>query len=171
MPEFTPPAADNLERPDCWHVYYGDAHAGTIAKSAGIPWDKKMYRSIKLSLVLIFVALLVNAASAQTPRNVATKKNTPVALTSLLNTKPDCTGGPIDIPVVKQPPAHGAVQLQLGVVDVPHLGACPARKAAVIALLYAPGTDFVGEDILQVEVGLAGKVTNLRYQITVQDEQ
>ena len=68
-----------------------------------------MDRSIKLSLVPIFVALLVNAASAQTPRNVVTKKNTPVALTSLLNTKPDCTAGPIDIPVVKQPPAHGAV--------------------------------------------------------------
>jgi hypothetical protein len=25
------------ERPDCWHVYYGDVHVGTIAKRAGIP--------------------------------------------------------------------------------------------------------------------------------------
>ena len=23
------------ERPDCWHVYYGDVHAGTIARRVG----------------------------------------------------------------------------------------------------------------------------------------
>jgi hypothetical protein len=28
------------ERPDCWHVYYGDVHVGTIARRAGIPHDK-----------------------------------------------------------------------------------------------------------------------------------
>jgi len=26
------------ERPDCWHVYYGDVHAGTIAKRVGNPF-------------------------------------------------------------------------------------------------------------------------------------
>lgn len=25
------------ERPDCWHVYYGDVHVGTIAIRTGIP--------------------------------------------------------------------------------------------------------------------------------------
>jgi hypothetical protein len=27
------------ERPDCWHVYYGDVHAGTIARRVGNPHD------------------------------------------------------------------------------------------------------------------------------------
>jgi hypothetical protein len=27
------------ERPDCWHVYYGDVHVGTIAKRSGNPHD------------------------------------------------------------------------------------------------------------------------------------
>jgi hypothetical protein len=27
------------ERPDCWHVYYGDVHVGTIATRAGVPVD------------------------------------------------------------------------------------------------------------------------------------
>jgi hypothetical protein len=27
------------ERPDCWHVYYGDVHVGTIASRAGVPVD------------------------------------------------------------------------------------------------------------------------------------
>src|SRR5258708_33695245 len=26
------------ERPDCWHIYYGDVHAGTIAKRVGNPF-------------------------------------------------------------------------------------------------------------------------------------
>jgi hypothetical protein len=29
-----PPSAD---RQDCWHIYYGDVHAGTIAKRVGSP--------------------------------------------------------------------------------------------------------------------------------------
>jgi hypothetical protein len=27
------------ERPDCWHVYYGDVHVGTIASRTGVPVD------------------------------------------------------------------------------------------------------------------------------------
>ena len=27
------------ERPDCWHVYYGDVHVGTIAIQPGVPVD------------------------------------------------------------------------------------------------------------------------------------
>jgi hypothetical protein len=27
------------ERPDCWHVYYGDVNIGTIAIRAGVPFD------------------------------------------------------------------------------------------------------------------------------------
>jgi hypothetical protein len=27
------------ERPDCWHVYYGDVHVGTIAVMPGVPID------------------------------------------------------------------------------------------------------------------------------------
>jgi hypothetical protein len=29
------PAADRLTREECWHVYYGDVHAGTIAIRTG----------------------------------------------------------------------------------------------------------------------------------------
>jgi hypothetical protein len=29
----------SADRPDCWHIYYGDVHAGTIAMRAGNPHD------------------------------------------------------------------------------------------------------------------------------------
>jgi hypothetical protein len=28
------------ERRDCWHIYYGDVHVGTIAKRTGAPHDE-----------------------------------------------------------------------------------------------------------------------------------
>jgi hypothetical protein len=37
MPELT--RRRYPERPDCWHVYYGDVHAGTIAARVGNPHD------------------------------------------------------------------------------------------------------------------------------------
>jgi len=29
----------SVDRPDCWHIYYGDVHAGTIAMRSGNPHD------------------------------------------------------------------------------------------------------------------------------------
>jgi hypothetical protein len=38
MPELT--RGRYPERPDCWHVYYGDVHVGTIAIREGCPHDE-----------------------------------------------------------------------------------------------------------------------------------
>src|SRR5260370_4892802 len=38
MPELT--RRRYPDRPDCWHVYYGDVHVGTIAIRIGIPHDE-----------------------------------------------------------------------------------------------------------------------------------
>jgi hypothetical protein len=39
MPELT--RRRYLERPDCWHVYYGDIHAGTIMERVDKPHRRK----------------------------------------------------------------------------------------------------------------------------------
>jgi hypothetical protein len=31
----------SVDRPDCWHIYYGDVQAGTIAMRAGNPHDMR----------------------------------------------------------------------------------------------------------------------------------
>lgn len=33
----------HLERQNCWHVYYGDVHVGTIAERAGVPIDSDQW--------------------------------------------------------------------------------------------------------------------------------
>ena len=37
MPELT--RRRYPERPDCWHVYFGDVQVGTIARRSGVPFD------------------------------------------------------------------------------------------------------------------------------------
>jgi len=39
MPELTRRRSTDA-REDCWHVYYGDVHAGTIAIRSGSPYDE-----------------------------------------------------------------------------------------------------------------------------------
>ena len=39
MPELTRRRSTDA-REECWHVYYGDVHAGTIAIRSGIPHDE-----------------------------------------------------------------------------------------------------------------------------------
>jgi len=44
MPELT--RRRYRERQDCWHVYYGDVHVGTIARRVGIPHNGQPWRWI-----------------------------------------------------------------------------------------------------------------------------
>ena len=32
------------ERPDCWHVFYGDVHVGAIARRSGVPFDADQWQ-------------------------------------------------------------------------------------------------------------------------------
>jgi hypothetical protein len=42
MPELT--RRRYPERPDCWQVYYGDVHVGTIARRVGQPHDQDAWQ-------------------------------------------------------------------------------------------------------------------------------
>jgi hypothetical protein len=33
----------DTERPDCWHVYFGDVHIGKIAMRPGVPFDEDQW--------------------------------------------------------------------------------------------------------------------------------
>jgi hypothetical protein len=35
------------ERPDCWHVYFGDVHIGTISIRAGSPQDEDPFQAAR----------------------------------------------------------------------------------------------------------------------------
>src|ERR1700738_210062 len=107
---------------------------------------------------------------AQSPKELKTKVGTPVVLVNFLSPRPDCSAspGPIAVPVVREKPANGVVQLLTIVTDVPASDKCPIRKIPSTALIYAPNKDFVGSDSVQIAVEVGNRTTSLSYRITVQ---
>jgi len=112
----------------------------------------------------------VESLSAQEAKQVRTKKDTAVALLNLLNAKPDCTSSmnPVALPVLRNKPSSGAVQMIVGVANIGASTSCPARKVPVITLIYAPKPGFTGSDAVTVEIDGGNKATLLSYGIIVQ---
>ena len=72
------------------------------------------------------------------------------------------------MPVIREKPANGIIQMQIIATDVPASGKCPARKIPTTALIYTSHKDFVGTDSVQIEVETGNRTTSLSYRITVQ---
>jgi len=109
-------------------------------------------------------------ASAQGPKELKRKSGTSVVVVNFLNPRPDCSAnpGPIAVPVIREKPANGIIQMLIIATDVAASGKCPARKIPTAALIYTPNKDFVGTDSVQIEVEAGNRTTSLSYRITVQ---
>ena len=119
---------------------------------------------------MITLALCSMQASAQSPREIKTKSGTSVLVVSILHPQPDCSSnpGPTTVPVIREKPANGIIQMLIIVANVAATGKCPARKIPTTALIYTPNKDFAGTDSVQVEVESENRTTLLSYKITVQ---
>ena len=115
-------------------------------------------------------ALASIAAAAQSPKELRTKSGTSVVVVNFLNPRPDCSAnpGPIAVPVVREKPANGTIQMLIIATDVAASGKCPARKMPSTALIYTPNKDFAGTDSVQIEVEAGNRTTSLSYRIIVQ---
>jgi hypothetical protein len=107
---------------------------------------------------------------AQGAKEMKTKIGTPIAFVYLSSPRSDCSvnPGPVAVPVLREKPANGIIQMQIVVSEVPAAGNCPARKMPTTALIYTPTKDFVGTDSVQVEVEAGNRTTTLSYRITVE---
>jgi hypothetical protein len=121
-------------------------------------------------VVVTILALCSVPAFAQNPKELKTKSGTSVVMVNFLNARPDCSAnpGPIAVPVIREKPANGMVQMLIVPTDVAASGKCPARKIPTTALIYTPKKDFVGTDSVQIEVEAGNRTTVLSYRITVQ---
>jgi hypothetical protein len=102
---------------------------------------------MKSALVFLAVlALIASPAAGQTAKELKTKKGVPVALVNLLNVRPGCTSNPapVAVPVVREKPANGTIQMLIVVTDLAAAGNCSARKVPAVALIYSPKEGFAG---------------------------
>jgi hypothetical protein len=121
-------------------------------------------------IAVMTLALCDVHASAQSPKELKTKIGTSVVVVNFLNALPDCSAnpGPIAVPVIREKPANGIIQMLIIATDIAASGKCPARKIPTTALVYTPNKDFVGTDSVQIEVEAGNRTTSLSYRITVQ---
>jgi hypothetical protein len=118
----------------------------------------------------IALAQFGSSAPAQDAKELKTKSGTPVVVVNFINARPDCSAnpGPTAVPVLREKPANGVIQMQIVATDVAASGNCPARKIPTTALIYTPKKDFIGTDSVQIEVETGNRTTTLSYRITVQ---
>ena len=128
----------------------------------------QIYRAVLMTASAL--TLCAMSASAQTPKEIKAKSGSPVVIVNFLNARPDCSSnpGPIAVPVIREKPANGTIQMQIVATDVAAAGKCPARKIPTTALVYTSNKDFVGTDSVQIEVEAGNRTTSLSYKIAVQ---
>jgi hypothetical protein len=129
-----------------------------------------MIKLRKVGLVAATAMTFGSLATAQTAKELKVQSGKSVVVANLLSTRPDCTSnpGPIAIPVLREKPTNGIIQMQILVTNVQSAGNCPARKVPSVALIYTPRKDFTGTDKVEVELDEGNKATILSYRITVQ---
>lgn len=109
-------------------------------------------------------------ATAQTAKELKVQSGKSIVVANLLSTRPDCSSDPgrMAVPVVRQKPTNGLIQMQILLTNVQAAGNCPARRIPSLGLIYTPSKNFTGTDTIEVEVDEENKATILSFRITVE---
>jgi hypothetical protein len=80
--------------------------------------------------------------------------------------KPDCSSGPLPTIRLATPPANGKVTVKRATVNATNYKQCLALQVPAFVALYRANPEFVGSDLLSIEVRYPGGRTEIQ-QITV----
>ena len=89
-----------------------------------------MIKFRKAGLIAATLMTFGSLATAQTAQELKVQSGKSVVVVNFLSTRPDCSSnpGPISVPVIREKPTNGIIQIQILVTNVPAAGNCPARK-------------------------------------------
>ncbi|MBR0822286.1 hypothetical protein JQ627_30540 [Bradyrhizobium liaoningense] len=94
----------------------------------------------------------------------AANKDTRIGL--YLNVLPDCSSGPLPTIRLVNPPVSGKVTVKSAKVKATNYKACLALEVPAYVAFYKSQPDFVGDDVLTIEVKYAGGRTEIQ-KITI----
>ena len=83
-----------------------------------------------------------------------------------VNVLPDCTSGPLPTIRLANPPAAGKVVVKNAKAKATNYKACLALEVPAYVAFYRSPQDFIGQDVLTIEVKYAGGRTEIQ-KITV----
>ena len=121
------------------------------------------------------VAILVGSiatAAAQAPaettveRSIKALPNKDTQIGVYINVQPDCTSGPLPTIRLVSPPASGKVVVKSAKIKATNYKACLALEVPAYVAFYKSPPEFLGDDVLTIEVKFAGGRTEIQ-KITV----
>ncbi|HKS19361.1 MAG TPA: hypothetical protein VJS63_09150 [Bradyrhizobium sp.] len=107
-----------------------------------------------------------NAQSQTVERSIKAVPNKDTQIGVYLNVLPDCTSGPLPTIRLASPPASGKVVVKSANVKATNYKACLALEVPAYVAFYRSPPDFLGDDVLTIEVKYAGGRTEIQ-RITV----
>jgi hypothetical protein len=123
------------------------------------------------SVVATLVVAGITSASAQGPSTDHTasgKPDTEIRVGVYVNIRPDCTSGPLPSIKLTSPPENGKVTVKRARVTATNVKQCLAVEVPAFIAFYRSRADFVGVDVLTLEVTFPGGKTEVqRFSITV----
>jgi len=111
-------------------------------------------------------------AAAQAPtertveRSVKALPNKDTQIGVYLNVLPDCTSGPLRTIRLVNPPTAGKVMVKTAKAKATNYKACLALEVPAYVAFYKSPPEFLGDDVLTIEVKYAGGRTEIQ-KITV----
>jgi hypothetical protein len=123
------------------------------------------------SVVSAVVLACMTFASAQAQivnRTVSGKPDTDIRVGVYVSIRPDCTSGPLPSIQLISPPQNGRVTVKKAKVTATNYKQCLAVEVPGFVAFYRSRPDFVGVDVVTLEVKLAdGKTVVQRISISV----
>jgi hypothetical protein len=126
-------------------------------------------RRVSLAFAVAALTGWMGVATAQTrtvERSVKAVPNKHTRIGVYLNVRPDCTSGPLPTIRLAIPPASGKVVVKSAKVKATNYKACLALEVPGFVAFYKSPPDFLGDDVLTIEVKYLGGRTELQ-KITV----
>ena len=115
-----------------------------------------MKASLFQTLALTFLAATGSAwaqeATQSVERSVQAAPNKVVQIGLYINVRPDCTAGPLPTIRLVSPPSAGKVEVKSAKVKATNYKQCLALEVPAYVAFYKSPPDFLGDDILTIEV-------------------
>jgi hypothetical protein len=128
-------------------------------------------RCLGSAAVPALVVACISSALAQgqsVDRTASGEPNTDIRVGVYVNVRPDCTTGPLPTIQLTSPPENGKVTVQKAQVTATNYKQCLALQVPAFVAFYRSRADFVGVDVLTLEVRFPdGKTQVQRISVTV----
>jgi hypothetical protein len=127
---------------------------------------KVLFSGFPFIFALIACAVHAEDAPRVVERTVKSLPNKDTQIGIYLNVLPDCSSGPLPTIRLVSAPASGKVTVKSGKVKATNYKACLALEVPAYIALYKSPPDFLGDNVMTIEVKYAGGRTEIQ-KITV----